>query len=77
MLAGTPQEEMCQPITMPPLPSDDKRWKIVNGTDALPSWLRAGQALIETLHTKFSLRLASSLTLTPFRFVAKSLRVPC
>ena len=34
---------------MPPLPSDDKRWKIVNGTMRRHGYTR--NALIETLHT--------------------------
>jgi bidirectional [NiFe] hydrogenase diaphorase subunit len=57
---------------MPPLPSDDKRWKIVNGTMRRHGYAR--QALIETLHTvqsSFGFLDADSI-----RFVAKSLRVP-
>jgi hypothetical protein len=36
-------------FTPPPLPSDDKRWKIVNGTMRKNGFAR--HALIETLHT--------------------------
>ena len=36
-------------LTPPPLPSEDKRWKIVNGTMRKNGFSR--HALIETLHT--------------------------
>jgi len=58
--------------TMPPLPSDDKRWKIVNGTMRRNGY--ASFALIETLHTVQS--SFGYLDDDAIRFVAKSLRVP-
>lgn len=57
---------------MPSLPSDDKRWKIVNGTMRRHGYAR--QALIETLHTVQS--SFGFLDEDSIRFVAKSLRVP-
>lgn len=57
---------------MPLLPSDDKRWKIVNGTMRRQGYAR--HALIETLHTVQS--SFGYLDDTAIRFVAKSLRVP-
>lgn len=57
---------------MPPLPSDDKRWKIVNGT--MRRHGHARNALIETLHTVQS--SFGCLDDTAIRFVARSLRVP-
>jgi len=45
-------------FTPPPLPSDDKRWKIVNGTMRKNGFAR--HALIETLHT-----VQSSFALSP------------
>jgi bidirectional [NiFe] hydrogenase diaphorase subunit len=57
---------------MPPLPSDDKRWKIVNGTMRRNGYTR--NALIETLHTVQS--SFGYLDETAIRFVARSLRVP-
>jgi bidirectional [NiFe] hydrogenase diaphorase subunit len=57
---------------MPPLPSDDKRWKIVNGTMRRHGYAR--NALIETLHTAQS--SFGFLDKTTIRFVAKSLHVP-
>jgi len=57
---------------MPPLPSDDKRWKIVNGTMRRHGYAR--HALIETLHTVQS--SFGCLDDTAIRFVAKSLHVP-
>lgn len=57
---------------MPPLPSDDKRWKIVNGTMRHHGYAR--NALIETLHTAQS--SFGYLDETAIRFVAKSLHVP-
>lgn len=57
---------------MPPLPSDDKRWKIVNGTMRRHGYAR--NALIETLHTaQSSFGYLDDVTI---RFVAKSLHVP-
>ncbi len=56
----------------PPLPSDDKRWKIVNGTMRRHGFAR--NALIETLHTVQS--SFGYLDDTAIRFVAKSLLVP-
>ena len=59
-------------ITPPPLPSDDKRWKIVNGTMRKNGFAR--HALIETLHTVQS--SFGYLDDNAIRFVARSLRVP-
>ena len=56
----------------PPLPSDDKRWKIVNGTMRKNGFAR--HALIETLHTVQS--SFGYLDEDAIRFVARSLRVP-
>jgi bidirectional [NiFe] hydrogenase diaphorase subunit len=56
----------------PPLPSDDKRWKIVNGTMRKNGFSRA--ALIETLHTVQS--SFGFLDDDAIRFVALSLHVP-
>lgn len=56
----------------PPLPSDDKRWKIVNGTMRKNGFAR--HALIETLHTVQS--SFGYLDDNAIRFVAQSLRVP-
>jgi bidirectional [NiFe] hydrogenase diaphorase subunit len=56
----------------PPLPSDDKRWKIVNATMRRNGY--AGHALIETLHSvqdAFGFLDEGSL-----RFVAASLDLP-
>ena len=57
---------------MPPLPSEDKRWKIVNGTMRRHGYAR--NALIETLHTAQS--SFGFLDDTAIRFVALSLHVP-
>ncbi|HEY0307274.1 MAG TPA: bidirectional hydrogenase complex protein HoxE [Acidobacteriaceae bacterium] len=57
---------------MPPLPSDDKRWKIVNGTMRRHGYTR--NALIETLHTVQS--SFGYLDRDAIRFVALSLHVP-
>ena len=57
---------------MPPLPSEDKRWKIVSGAMRKNGFAR--HALIETLH-----QVQSSfgyLDDDSIRFVARSLRVP-
>src|SRR6478752_8809112 len=59
-------------FTPPPLPSDDKRWKIVNGTMRKNGFAR--HALIETLHTVQS--SFGYLDEAAIRFVARSLRVP-
>jgi bidirectional [NiFe] hydrogenase diaphorase subunit len=59
-------------LTPPPLPSDDKRWKIVNGTMRKNGFAR--HALIETLHTVQS--SFGYLDDEAIRFVARSLRVP-
>jgi bidirectional [NiFe] hydrogenase diaphorase subunit len=56
----------------PPLPSDDKRWKIVNGTMRKSGFSRS--ALIETLHTVQS--SFGFLDDDAIRFVAQSLHVP-
>lgn len=56
----------------PPLPSDDKRWKLVNATMRRSGY--AGHALIETLHSvqeAFGFLDEASL-----RFVSASLDVP-
>ncbi len=63
---------MPVPFTPPPLPSDDKRWKIVNGTMRKNGFAR--YALIETLHTVQS--SFGYLDDDSIRFVANSLRVP-
>jgi bidirectional [NiFe] hydrogenase diaphorase subunit len=56
----------------PPLPSEDKRWRIVNGTMRRHGYAR--DALIETLHTvQESFGFLDKVSL---RFVADSLRVP-
>jgi len=57
---------------MPPLPSDDKRWKIVNNAMRKNGFAR--HALIETLHTVQS--SFGYLDDDSIRFVARSLRVP-
>jgi bidirectional [NiFe] hydrogenase diaphorase subunit len=59
-------------FTPPPLPSGDKRWKIVNGTMRKNGFAR--HALIETLHTVQS--AFGYLDDDSIRFVARSLRVP-
>ncbi len=59
-------------FTPPPLPSDDKRWKIVNGTMRKNGFSR--HALIETLHTVQS--SFGYVDNDALRFVARSLRVP-
>jgi len=59
-------------FTLPPLPSDDKRWKIVSGTMRKNGYAR--HALIETLHTVQS--SFGYLDDDAIRFVARSLRVP-
>ncbi len=60
------------PLIPPPLPSDDKRWKIVNGTMRKNGFAR--HALIETLHTVQS--SFGYLDDNAIRFVARSLGVP-
>jgi bidirectional [NiFe] hydrogenase diaphorase subunit len=59
-------------FTPPPLPSNDNRWKIVNGTMRKNGFAR--HALIETLHTVQS--AFGCLDDDSIRFVAQSLRVP-
>jgi bidirectional [NiFe] hydrogenase diaphorase subunit len=61
-----------QAYPLPPLPSDDNRWKIVNGTMRRHGYAR--NALIETLHTAQS--SFGYLDEAAIRFVAKSLHVP-
>lgn len=56
----------------PPLPSEDKRWKIVSGTMRRHGFAR--NALIETLHTAQS--SFGYLDNTSIRFIAQSLHVP-
>jgi bidirectional [NiFe] hydrogenase diaphorase subunit len=58
--------------SMPPLPSEDKRWKIVNGAMRKNGYAR--HALIETLHSVQS--SFGYLDDVSIRFVARSLRVP-
>jgi bidirectional [NiFe] hydrogenase diaphorase subunit len=59
-------------ISPPPLPSEDKRWKIVSGTMRRHGFARS--ALIETLHTVQS--SFGYLDTDAIQFVARSLRVP-
>lgn len=66
------REDTLAAIIPPPLPSDDKRWKIVNGTMRKNGFAR--HALIETLHTVQS--SFGYLDDDAIRFVAHSLRVP-
>lgn len=56
----------------PPLPSDDKRWRIVSGTMRRHGFAR--DALIETLHTVQE--YFGYLDKDSLKFVAASLRVP-
>jgi bidirectional [NiFe] hydrogenase diaphorase subunit len=56
----------------PPLPSDDKRWRIVNGTMRRHGYAR--HALIEALHT--AQQSFGYLDDESLKFVAASLRVP-
>ena len=56
----------------PPLPSDDKRWKLVNATMRRNGY--AGHALIETLHSVQE--SFGYLDETSMRFVAGSLDLP-
>lgn len=65
-------EGIVPAFTPPPLPSDDKRWKIVAGTMRKNGFAR--HALIETLHTVQS--SFGYLDDDAIRFVAQSLRVP-
>jgi len=63
---------MPQTLRRPPLPTEDKRWRIVSGTMRRHGFSR--DALIETLHTvqeSFGYLDTDSL-----RYVATSLRVP-
>jgi bidirectional [NiFe] hydrogenase diaphorase subunit len=59
-------------FALPPLPSGDKRWKIVNGTMRKNGFAR--HALIETLHTVQS--SFGYLDDQAIKFVAQSLQVP-
>ena len=63
---------MSLTLKKPALPSEDKRWKIVNGTMRRHGFSR--DALIETLHTVQE--SFGYLDKTSLRFVAESLRVP-
>ncbi|BCU07425.1 bidirectional hydrogenase complex protein HoxE [Allochromatium tepidum] len=63
---------MTQPPARPPLPSDDKRWKLVNATMRRNGY--AGHALIETLHSVQD--AFGYLDETSLRFVAASLDLP-
>lgn len=56
----------------PPLPNDDKRWKLVNATMRRNGY--AGHALIETLHSVQD--AFGYLDETSLRFVAASLDLP-
>ena len=67
-----PIEFMPPMIKRPPLPSEDKRWRIVNGTMRRNGFAR--DALIETLHTVQE--SFGYLDRPALRFVADSLRVP-
>lgn len=59
-------------IPPPPLPSEDKRWKIVSGTMRRHGFARS--ALIETLHTVQA--SFGYLDMEAIEYVAKSLHVP-
>jgi bidirectional [NiFe] hydrogenase diaphorase subunit len=72
VLTDSYREGTVSAFTPPPLPSDDKRWKIVNGTMRKNGFAR--HALIETLHTVQS--SFGYLDDDAIRFVARSLRVP-
>lgn len=63
---------MTLPHARPPLPSDDKRWKLVNTTMRRNGY--AGHALIETLHSVQD--AFGYLDETSLRFVAASLDLP-
>lgn len=63
---------MQQPQPKPPLPSDDKRWKLVNAT--MRRYGYADHALIETLHSVQN--AFGFLDETALRFVAASLDLP-
>ncbi|SDY05533.1 bidirectional [NiFe] hydrogenase diaphorase subunit [Allochromatium warmingii] len=63
---------MTQPPARPPLPSDDKRWKLVNATMRRHGY--AGHALIETLHSVQN--AFGYLDDIALRFVAASLDLP-
>jgi len=63
---------MSLTLKKPALPSDDKRWRIVNGTMRRHGFSR--DALIETLHTVQE--SFGFLDKPSIRFVAESLRVP-
>ena len=59
-------------LKRPPLPSEDKRWRIVTGTMRRHGFAR--DALIETLHTVQE--SFGCLDKPSLKFVAESLRVP-
>ncbi|AFL73155.1 bidirectional hydrogenase complex protein HoxE [Thiocystis violascens] len=63
---------MTQQQAKPPLPSDDKRWKLVNATMRRNGY--ADHALIETLHSVQD--AFGFLDETSLRFVAASLDLP-
>jgi bidirectional [NiFe] hydrogenase diaphorase subunit len=67
-----PHETMPVASKKPPLPSDDKRWRIVAGTMRRHGFAR--EALIETLHTVQE--YFGYLDKPALQFVAASLRVP-
>src|ERR1022692_1388763 len=67
-----PHETMPITSKKPPLPSSDKRWRIVAGTMRRPGFAR--EALIETLHTVQE--YFGYLDKPSLKFVAASLRVP-
>lgn len=71
---GSPTGPQNMPTTSkkPPLPSEDKRWRIVNGTMRRHGFAR--DALIETLHTVQE--SFGYLDPPALKFVAQSLRVP-
>jgi len=69
---GSQENTMPLYAERPPLPSEDKRWRIVNGTMRKHGYSR--NALIETLHTVQS--SFGFLDEPAIKFVANSLRVP-
>jgi bidirectional [NiFe] hydrogenase diaphorase subunit len=72
LLTAAGEHNMPLYAERPPLPSDDKRWRIVNGTMRKHGFSR--NALIETLHTVQS--SFGFLDESAIKFVAQSLRVP-
>lgn len=63
---------MVMNLARPAMPSDDKRWKIVNATMRRHGY--SHHSLIEALHTVQE--IFGYLDETALKFVAKSLRVP-